>query len=158
MKQHVAFITGASHGIGRAIAEEFARKGWSLAINCRSSKQELLSLASDLKEQYHISCLPLIGDAGNEAFISRSFEQIHQELGPVSILVNNAGISYIGLLSDMTLEEWNQVINTNLTSAFCCCKHAIPDMVHAKSGAILNISSVWGNIGEIGRASCRERV
>ncbi len=150
MKQHVAFITGASHGIGRAIAEEFARKGWSLAINCRSSKQELLSLASDLKEQYHISCLPLIGDAGNEAFISRSFEQIHQELGPVSILVNNAGISYIGLLSDMTLEEWNQVINTNLTSAFCCCKHAIPDMVHAKSGAILNISSVWGNIG----ASC----
>lgn len=150
MKQNVAFITGASRGIGRAIAEELAKKGWALAINSHSSKQELLALASELREQFHIPCLPLVGDAGNEAFIRCAFDQIHQELGPINILINNAGISHIGLLSDMTLEEWNQVINTNLTSVFCCCKYAIPDMVHAKSGSILNISSVWGTVG----ASC----
>lgn len=150
MKQNIAFITGASHGIGRAIAVKLASEGWSLAINCRSSKNELLQLASQLKSRFHISCLPLIGDAGDETFIQSAFAQIHQELGLVNVLINNAGISHIGLLSDMTLEEWNNVITTNLTSVFCCCKHAVPDMVHDKSGAILNISSVWGTVG----ASC----
>lgn len=150
MKQNIAFITGASHGIGHAIAKKLAAKGWSLAINCHTSKKELLALAAELKETFHISCLPLIGNAGDEAFIQSAFSQIHQELGPVSALINNAGISHIGLLSDMTIEEWNRVLQTNLTSVFCCCKHAIPDMVHAKSGAILNISSVWGIQG----ASC----
>ena len=150
MKQNIAFITGASHGIGRAIALKLASEGWQLAINCRSSETELLALASELKEKFHISCLPLIGDVGDEAFVQSAFSQIRKTLGPVTALINNAGISHIGLLSDMTLEEWNRIIQTNLTSVFCCCKHAIPDMVHAKSGAILNISSVWGTNG----ASC----
>lgn len=150
MKPNVAFITGASHGIGRAIATKLASQGWFLALNCQSSQSELTALASRLESDFHISCLSLIGDAGDEDFIKSAFTQIHQELGPVTALVNNAGISHIGLLSDMTLEEWNRIIHTNLTSVFCCCKYAIPDMVHAKSGAILNISSVWGNVG----ASC----
>lgn len=150
MKQNIAFITGASRGIGRAIAQKLASQGWSLAINCNSSKEELLGLACELKEKFHVSCLPLVGDVGNEDFVRSAFTQIHQELGPVTALINNAGISHIGLLSDMTLAEWNRVLQTNLTSVFCCCKHAIPDMVHAKSGAILNISSVWGITG----ASC----
>lgn len=150
MKPNVAFITGSSRGIGRAIAEKLADQGWSLAINCRSSEKELTALASDLREKFHIRCIPLVGDVGEEDFVRSALERIHQELGPVTALINNAGISHIGLLSDMTLEEWNEVIHTNLTSVFCCCKHVIPDMVHAKAGAILNISSVWGNSG----ASC----
>lgn len=150
MKQNIAFITGASHGIGRAIATRLASEGWSLAINCHASEAELLTLASELREAFHIPCLPLVGDAGDETFIQSAIAQIHQELGAVTALINNAGISYIGLLSEMTLEQWEHVIRTNLTSAFCCSKHVIPDMVHAKSGAILNISSVWGNNG----ASC----
>lgn len=150
MKSKVVFITGASHGIGRAIAIESARKGWSLALNCCSCVKELLELAEELTENYHISCLPLAGDAGDEAFVRSAFEEIRQTLGSPDILVNNAGISHIGLLSDMTIEEWNRIIQTNLTSVFCCCKHAIPDMVRHKSGAILNISSVWGTVG----ASC----
>ncbi len=150
MKQNIAFITGASRGIGRAIAKKLASQGWSLAINCASSQEDLLCLASELKDEFHTPCLPLIGDAGDEVFVQSALSKIHQELGSVTALINNAGVSHIGLLSDMTLEEWNRVIQTNLTSVFCCCKHAIPDMVHAKSGAILNISSVWGNNG----ASC----
>lgn len=150
MKQNIAFISGASRGIGRAIARKLASEGWALAINCSSSQEELRHLASELKDEFHIPCLPLIGDAGDEAFIQSALSKIHQELGPVTALVNNAGVSHIGLLSDMTLEEWNRILRTNLTSVFCCCKHVIPDMVHAKSGAILNISSVWGITG----ASC----
>lgn len=150
MKSKVVFITGASHGIGRAIAIESASRGYSLALNCRSSAEELHALTEEITKNFHIPCIPLIGDAGEEAFVRSAFANIQQTLGPVDILVNNAGISHIGLLSDMTMEEWNRIIQTNLTSVFCCCKHAIPDMVRRKSGAILNISSVWGTAG----ASC----
>ena len=79
-----------------------------------------------------------------------SHASIEQEFGMADVLINNAGISHVGLLSDMSLLEWNQVIQVNLTSLFCCCKHAIPAMVQRKSGVIINISSVWGNVG----ASC----
>lgn len=147
MKQKTAFITGASHGIGRAIAETFAHAGYRLAINCKSSEHELQALAESLTSSCHVPCLPLVGDVSDEDFVSHAFQTIQKELGDVDILINNAGISHIGLLSDMTLEEWNHVIQVNLTSLFCCCKHAIPAMVHHKSGRILNISSVWGSTG-----------
>lgn len=150
MKPKTAFITGASRGIGRAIAEEFARHGLSLAINCRASGEELESFAAYLTDTFHIPCLPLVGDAGEEPFIIEAFQKIEGAFGMADILVNNAGVSHIGLLSDMPLEEWRRVMDTNLTSMFCCCKHAIPAMVRKKSGTIINISSVWGNVG----ASC----
>lgn len=112
--------------------------------------EELKAFARSLSDTFHIFCLPFIGDISDESFASDTFKTIEQEFGMADVLINNAGISYIGLLSDMSLEEWNRVIQVNLTSLFCCCKHAIPPMVRKKSGAILNISSVWGNIG----ASC----
>lgn len=147
MKRKTAFITGASHGIGRAIAETFAQAGYTLAINGRSSETELKLLAEELSASCHISCLPLVGDVSDELFVKNTFQIIQEELGPVNVLVNNAGISHIGLLTDMSLEEWNRIIQVNLTSLFCCCKYAVPSMVHSQSGAILNISSVWGNAG-----------
>ena len=150
MKPEIAFITGASRGIGRAIAVTFAQAGYHLAINCRQSVQDLTAFAKELTETYHIPCLPGAGDVGQEAFVADAFSQIEQELGPVTLLVNNAGISHIGLLTDMSLEEWNCVIQTNLTSLFCCCKYAVPAMVRQQYGRILNISSVWGKVG----ASC----
>lgn len=150
MKSKTAFITGASRGIGRAIAEEFARNGYSLAISCQNSGEALKAFAGYLHDTFGIRCLPFIGDVSDEQFVADTFKIIEQEFGMADILVNNAGISHIGLLSDMSLKEWNRVIQVNLTSLFCCCKHAIPAMVRQKSGAILNISSVWGNTG----ASC----
>ncbi len=150
MKSEIAFITGASHGIGRAIATEFAQAGYALAINCRSSADELNRLAQDLHETFGVPCIPLTGDAGDEDFVKDAFRLAEQQLGPITTLVNNAGISHIGLLTDMSLFEWERIMKTNLTSIFCCCKQAIPNMVHNKSGRILNISSVWGNVG----ASC----
>ena len=150
MKSEIAFISGASRGIGRAIAEKFAEAGYSLALNCKHSATELEEFAASLKDTWHIPCLTLIGDIGEENFVAQAFQIIEEKLGSVTILVNNAGISHIGLLSDLRLEDWNQVIQTNLTSVFCCCKHAIPNMVYNQYGRIINISSVWGTAG----ASC----
>jgi 3-oxoacyl-[acyl-carrier protein] reductase len=82
--------------------------------------------------------------------VKELFQLSKKHFGSLDVLVNNAGISYVGLLTDMTLEDWNRVITTNLTSLYNCCSLAIPDMVNRKSGKIINISSVWGNIG----ASC----
>lgn len=150
MKSKTVFITGASRGIGRAIAEEFARGGYSLALNCKSSGEELHVFARHLSDTFQVPCLPLVGDVSDEKFVEQAFEEIQQMFGRTDILINNVGISHVGLLSDMSLEEWNRVLQTNLTSMFLCCRCAIPAMVHEKSGRILNISSVWGSMG----ASC----
>jgi len=138
-----AFITGASRGIGRAIATEFARAGYDLYITCISSESEIKTFANNLEKLYHISCIPLIGDISDSAVVSRFFESISD----IDVLINNAGISYVGLLTDMSDKEWNSVISTNLSSAFYCSKNAIPFMLSKKSGKIINISSVWGDRG-----------
>lgn len=149
MTAKIAFITGASRGIGAAIAEQLAREGYHLAINGRE-EECLYQKAKQISEEYHVSCIPFAGDIGDAGFVQQTFSEIEKKLGTVDILVNNAGISYIGLLSDMEPEEWNRIINTNLTALFLCCKHAVPQMLNKKSGKIINISSVWGNVG----ASC----
>lgn len=143
-------ITGASHGIGKAIAVKFAQKGWQLFLNCHTSKDRLNDMVHELTETYGVCCTPLIYDVSDYAQVEQMFAQIHKTGASVDVLVNNAGISHIGLLQDMDITEWKQIIDTNLTSAFSCAKFAIPDMLRRKSGKIINISSIWGNVG----ASC----
>lgn len=149
MSGKVAFITGASKGIGAAIAEKFAKEGYHLAINGRN-KARLLEKARQLEEEYHIICQPFVGDIGDSEFVKNTFYEIEKKWGTLDVLVNNAGISHIGLMTDMELEDWNRIINTNLTSIFLCCKYAVQQMLKKKQGKIINISSVWGNVG----ASC----
>ena len=120
MNQRV-LITGASHGIGKAAAERFAKEGCTLILNCRQSVEELSAL--------------------------EMFEKTMERFGGIDILINNAGISHIGLLGDMSNEEWHRVMGINLDSVFYCCREAIPYMLSKKSGSIVNVSSVWGNIG-----------
>ena len=138
-----ALITGASRGIGRAIAEALAADGYDLILTCRNSIGELESYASSLEEKYGISVCAERVDMSSPSDVRELFEG----LTDLDVLVNNAGISYIGLLQDMTDEEWNDVIGTNLSSAFYTCRQAIPLMLKKHSGRILNISSVWGNVG-----------
>lgn len=142
----IAFITGASRGIGAAIAEKFAREGYHLAINGRN-EERLIQKAKQLEEEYHIICLPFAGDISKKEFVENTLQEIEKKIGTPDVLVNNAGISYIGLLTDMELEDWNEVINTNLTSVFLCCKYTVPQMLQKQRGKIINISSVWGNVG-----------
>ncbi|MCR4739953.1 MAG: SDR family NAD(P)-dependent oxidoreductase [Lachnospiraceae bacterium] len=143
MNNKMALITGSSRGIGKALAESFAAAGYDLTLTCIKSEEMITELAAYLSVRYSISCQTFIGDLSSYDTVLSLFEGIDD----IDVLVNNAGISYVGLLSDMSVEDWNRVINTNLSSAFYTCKLAIPKMLHNKSGKILNISSVWGNTG-----------
>lgn len=149
VKSRTVLVTGASRGIGRAIALRFAKEGFNVIITCLKNEKELLFVKNEI-EQYKVKCHPFIGDIGDYSSVERLFLEIKERFGTIDILINNAGISYIGLLTDMTIEDWNRVLQTNLSSAFYCCKLAIPDMVKQQKGKIINISSVWGSIG----ASC----
>lgn len=136
-------ITGASRGIGYAIAKAAAPHFDRIIITCKNSKDKLFSLKEELEQRYSVECIAHIGDMGDFTFVTSIFEGIDR----IDAVVNNAGISYIGLLSDMTLDEWHQVINTNLNSVFYTSKLAIPLMLKRKEGRIINISSIWGNAG-----------
>ncbi|ROR31650.1 3-oxoacyl-[acyl-carrier protein] reductase [Mobilisporobacter senegalensis] len=149
MNRKTVLITGSSRGIGKAIAIKFAKKGYNVVINCIKNA-DLLEQTKKEIESYNVSCLAFVGDVGNYETAKDLFGQIKKLYGDLDVLVNNAGISYIGLFSDMKIEDWNRIVATNLTSVFNCCTLAIPDMVSNKSGKIINISSVWGNVG----ASC----
>lgn len=146
----VALITGASRGIGVAIAHRFAKEGYSLVINCNKSADALKQLKNNLENTYHISVLASVGNIGDYHYVENLFEEIQETFGGVDIVINNAGISHIGLLTDMNVEEWKNLLDVNLSSAFYTSKFAIPYMLSKQAGKIINISSVWGNVG----ASC----
>ena len=141
-------ITGASRGIGRAIALEYAKKKYNVVI-CARNGSALENTANEVRA-LGASCLAVTCDVGKYADVERLFSEATGHFGDIDILINNAGISHIGLLQDMSIEEWNNIVNTNLSSVFFCCKLAIPGMVRKQSGSIINISSVWGVAG----ASC----
>lgn len=149
MNRKTILVTGASRGIGEAIAVKFAKKGYNVVINCVKNK-ELLEKVKNEIEGYSCSCLSFVGDIGDYETAQNLFEQIKKTYGHLDILVNNAGVSYIGLFADMKKGDWDRLLQTNLTSCFNCCNLAIPSMVNEKRGKIINISSVWGQVG----ASC----
>ena len=139
----LAMVTGASRGIGRAIAEVLAEAGYHLILTCNHTLPELQATAASLEEKYSITCTALAADAADPAAV----EKVFASLDHLDVLVNNAGISYIGLLTDMSIEEWQRVLNTNLSSCFYTSRLAVPLMLQKHSGRIVNISSVWGNVG-----------
>jgi 3-oxoacyl-[acyl-carrier protein] reductase len=144
-------LTGASRGIGHAIAIHLIKNHHNIAINCRTPESELfLKEIAQIAQNYNQKCVTFVGDIGDYHCCEEFFQKAVKELGSVDYLINNAGISYIGLLQDMTPDEWNHILQTNLSSVFYCCKLAIPDMIRRQAGKIINISSVWGNCG----ASC----
>ena len=145
MEQKTIFITGASRGIGKSIALLFASRGYHTFLNCSSSVDELKKLRAYITEKYHTPCTLVPGNVGNPDHVRAIYNKIYQECTHLDVLVNNAGISYINLLTD-----WNRIIQTNLSSVFYCCRQAIPPMVSKRSGKIINISSMWGTSG----ASC----
>lgn len=138
-----ALITGASRGIGAAIAKLLAANGYQLVLTCDKSISALVSLAEQIKEEYSVSCTPLQADMSKEEDVLAIFKHIKN----LDVLVNNAGISHVGLLSDMSSEEWHRVLGVNLDSCFYTSKAAIPLMLNKHDGHIINISSVWGNVG-----------
>lgn len=138
-----AFLTGASRGIGNAIAKALAREDYDLYLVCHKRKDLLTGLTKELEKEYSISCTCFVGDISDYQFVSQCFSKIKQ----LDVLINNAGVSYVGLFQDMTPEEWKQILDTNLSSAFYTSKLAVANMLQQRSGKIINISSVWGNAG-----------
>lgn len=136
-------ITGASRGIGADIARIFAQNGYHTIITCANSSQMLSSLKEEIETSFGVPCTACVCNMGDY----KAVEELFTKIPPVDVLINNAGVSYFGLLSDMSVEDWHRVMDTNLNACFYTCKLAIPAMVHRKEGRILNISSVWGLAG-----------
>lgn len=149
MKEKNVLVTGSSRGIGRACALAFANAGYHVFLNCRTSLRMLEETAEIIRRQGG-SCTALPGDVGNPDEVRRIFRSISEQCGGLDVLVNNAGVSYFGLLSDMSDEAWDTVLSTDLSSVFYCCREAVPYMVSEKKGRIINVSSMWGVCG----ASC----
>ena len=145
-----AIITGASRGIGKAVATALAAKGYHLGLFCHNNIEMLNQLAEDLRAEYKVEVYTYCGDISDYGFTIPACEDALEKLGQVDVLVNNAGIAHIGLLTDMTIEEWDDIIGTNLSSVFYTTKAIVPSMVSRKTGSIINISSMWGSVG----ASC----
>lgn len=150
MNKKTVLVTGASRGIGRAIAIKFAQNGYHVFLNCSRSVSDLETVKSEIEALENGSCEMLVGDVGNPDSVREMFAKVFNTCTSLNVLVNNAGIAHIGLLSDMTDEEWNHILNTNLSSVFYCSRAVVPKMVSKKSGKIINISSMWGTVG----ASC----
>lgn len=138
-----ALITGASRGIGAAIADMLAKEGYDLVITCKNSKESLERQAGQLRGDYGVCCEAILCDASDPEQVDAMLGQI----GNVDVLVNNAAVSYVGLLTDMSVEKWREVLDTNLSSLFYTCRGVLPGMVRRKEGKIVNISSVWGAVG-----------
>lgn len=139
-------VTGASRGIGKATACAFAKEGYSVIINYNQSKTQAENLAEYLSEKYSVPCRAIKADVADSNEVKKMFEAA----GAVDILINNAGYSSQKLFTDITDEEWRKTVGVNLDGVFFCCREALRAMIHKKSGVIINISSMWGEVG----ASC----
>ena len=145
----VALVTGASRGIGRAIAKELAKEGALIAVNYRTNKEEAKKNLEEIKGLGGHGIL-LKGDISSYDQCKSMLKEVIDTFGKIDILVNNAGISKVGLFMDMNMEEIKSLLNTNLNGVVNLTHVVLPYMVSRKAGNIINISSIWGQSG----ASC----
>ncbi len=151
MTNRTAFITGASRGIGRACALALAEAGCRVAVAARNAKL-LDELAAEIRAAGHEAYAVTVNMA-DAASIKEAFAKTAKEFGPVSILVNNAGITRDGLALRMKKEDWDEVIGTNLTGSFLAIQQVLQHMLRDRWGRIINISSVVGEMGNPGQAN-----
>ena len=144
-----AIITGGSRGIGAAVALSLAKEGYSIAITYKERTGDAESVVQQARE-YGVNAIAFRSDV-------KSFESAHEiadtaikEFGQIDVLINNAAVASSSLFTDLSLEQWNEIINTNLTRCYNFCHAVLPHMIRRHSGSIINISSMWGQVG----ASC----
>lgn len=145
MKKTV-LITGASRGIGKAIAIKFALSNYNVIINCKSNFDALMNVAKELQDLGAL-CLPIMADVSDYSQVKKMFSIIEDFSPTLDCVVNNAGISHIGLFTETSPEKWQELINTNLNSVYNVCHLAVPKMLKEHKGSIINISSIWGMSG-----------
>lgn len=148
----IALVTGSSQGIGRATALRLARNGADIVVNYRSNEGAAEETQAAI-EKLGRRCIAVQADVSQEEEVARLFAEAARQLGPVAILVNNAGTTRDKLILQMSLEDFEHVMNTNLRSAFLCTKAALRGMMRARWGRIVNISSIAGLLGSAGQAN-----
>jgi len=136
-------ITGASGGIGAATARIFAENGYRVALNYHQSQEDALSLEKELGE----AAFAVKADVSDSAQVKNMFSTVYKRFGGIDVLINNAGIAEFSLFTDITDEQWHRMFGINVDGCFYCCREALPYMISQKSGAIVNISSIWGITG-----------
>lgn len=142
-------ITGGSRGIGKCIAENLAKEGYNIVLNYNKSEKQAKQIQKELKEQgKNIEIYK--ADISKREEVKKMIKFTLNKFKNIDILINNAGIAKIQMFNDITDEDWNEMINTNLNSVFYCTQEVLPNMLHNKNGCIINISSIWGLVG----ASC----
>ncbi len=146
-RSKVAIVTGASRGIGAATARRLCEEGivYAIGLCCKNSRNELLELAEELRA-LDVKVFTYYGDISDYKFCEEMISDLYRETGRIDILINNAAISYVGLLMDMTPSDWQESVGVNLNSVFNTCKLVVPHMLN-KGGQIINVSSVWGLCG-----------
>ena len=148
--RQVAWVTGASRGIGKAVAEELAGQGMAVALGYRSNRQAAEDWAMFLRDTYGVDTVAVGGDVSDADQVDRMAAEVERTLGPVSVLVNNAGISQQLLVTDISTVQWKEMMGVHVDGTFYCCRRVLPEMIRRKQGKIINISSMWGQVG----ASC----
>ena len=147
-----ALITGATRGIGKQIAITLAKQGYNIALNYRKENEELENTKKEI-EKIGVQILAVKGDVANFEDCENFVKQVIERFGQIDVLVNNAGITKDMLLMRMKKEDFEQVIDTNLVGTFNVTKNVVPYMMKARSGRIINISSVVGISGNAGQTN-----
>ena len=142
-------VTGGSRGIGKCIVENLAIEGYNVVLNYNKSVKEAKQIKQNLKEK-GINIEIYKADVSKREEVKKLVKFTLNKFGNIDVLINNAGIAKLQMFNDITDEEWNEMLGTNLNSAFFTIQETLPNMIHNKSGCIINISSIWGMVG----ASC----
>jgi 3-oxoacyl-[acyl-carrier protein] reductase len=148
----IALITGSSQGIGRATAKRLAQSGADIIINYRTNASAAAEVKANIEEMGR-RCVAIQADVSEEEEVARLIANANEALGPISILVNNVGTTRDKLILQMSLADFEYVVDTNLRSAFLCTKAALRSMIKARWGRIVNISSPAGLLGNVGQAN-----
>lgn len=145
----VALVTGASRGIGKAIAQQLARDGYAVAVHCIRSVDAAQALCDEITAAGG-QAKPFVCDISDGDAVACMISSIQQELGEISVLVNNAGIAEQKLFTDISDDDWRRMMGVHVDGAFFTCRNVLPSMIRRHGGVIVNIASMWGQVG----ASC----
>lgn len=144
-----ALITGGTKGIGKAIAQEFLQQGYEVILNYFHDEDTALATQSEFNMLGYCPVL-MRADVSDEEQVKEMFKEVFRIYGKIDVLINNAGISLVQVIQDTTLADWERVLGVNLRGVFLCSKEAADSMICAGGGSIINIASIWGEVG----ASC----
>ncbi|EML1420751.1 3-oxoacyl-[acyl-carrier-protein] reductase [Staphylococcus aureus] len=147
-----ALVTGASRGIGRSIALQLAEEGYNVAVNYAGSKEKAEAVVEEIKAK-GVDSFAIQANVADADEVKAMIKEVVSQFGSLDALVNNAGITRDNLLMRMKEQEWDDVIDTNLKGVFNCIQKATPQMLRQRSGAIINLSSVVGAVGNPGQAN-----